>query len=230
MPTNLTVEEIEIIEEYILERLPRVLEKDPRFVTFIEGIVAEKFPRRDEFARLLDELQQHRKETGEQFQKVDERFEQVDKRFEQVDTKIDSLRQNMEDRFYELHVTLDRIGQRWGIRNEVVFRKLMREVIEKSFEAKVEERLIGGEQFDIVIVNGQHILIEIAASAGRDTLKRLQRKRDLYIRETGVTPARFLFAVGDIYHQRIEALRNAGFEVIEPEEPEHGYDLAGNQY
>ena len=228
MPTNLTLEEIETIEEYIMERLPRVLEKDPRFVTFIEGIVAEKFPRRDEFARLLDELQHHRKETGEQFQKVDQRFEQVDKRFEQidqrfeqVDSKIDNLRQNMEDRFYELNATLDRIGQRWGIRNEIVFRKVMREVIEKSFEAKVEERWIGGEQFDIVIVNDQHILIEIAASAGM---------RDLYIRETGVTPARFLFAVGDIYRQRIETLQNAGFEVIEPEEPEHGYDLAGNQY
>ena len=64
MPANMTLEQI---EEFILERLPGVLERDPRFVTFIEGIVAEKFPRRDEFARLLNEVQQHRKETTAQF-------------------------------------------------------------------------------------------------------------------------------------------------------------------
>ena len=47
---------LEELKEYILVRLPQVLEQDPRFVTFIEGIVAEKFPRRDEFARLLEEM------------------------------------------------------------------------------------------------------------------------------------------------------------------------------
>ena len=39
---------LEQVQEYILDQLPRVLEQNPRFVTFIEGIVAEKFPRRDE--------------------------------------------------------------------------------------------------------------------------------------------------------------------------------------
>jgi hypothetical protein len=60
-------------------------------------------------------------------------------------------------------------------------------------------------------------LIEISASIGKDILKKLQRKRQLYADETGIMPARFLLAVGSILSHRADALRQAGFEVIEPE-------------
>jgi len=72
------------IEEYIFEQLPQILEQDPRFVTVIEGIVAQKFPRRDEFARMLDKMDQQREETQQEFIEIKEQFEQVDQRFEQV--------------------------------------------------------------------------------------------------------------------------------------------------
>ena len=267
MQSTMTLEEI---EELILERLPGILERDPRFVTFIEGIVAEKFPRRDEFARLLDEVQQHRAETAnqsrrveqrverveqrverveqqlqdhrvetaEQFKRVDQRFDQVDQRFAQVDQRFDQvdqrfaqvdqrfdqadqrfaeLVQRVEDGFRNVQISIDRLGARWGIRNEALFRQTMREVLEKSYGARVEERFIGGEQFDCIIIDHNHILIEISASVGKDILKKLQRKRQLYTDETGVAPARFLLVVGSIYSQRANALRDAGFEVIEPE-------------
>lgn len=281
MQPVLTLEEV---EEFILNRLPGVLERDPHFVTFIEGIVAEKFPRRDEFARLLDEVQQHRKETAEQsqrvedrvgrveqrvervedhvgrveqrverveqrverveqrvehveqrvehidqqlqehraetaaqFQRVDQRFEQVDQRFEQVDQRFAELTQRVEDGFHNVQISIDRLGARWGIRNESIFRQTMREVLEKSFNARVEERVIAGEQFDCVIIETAHILIEISASVGKDILRKLERKRQLYEQETGIRPARFLLAVGSIHSQRANALRSAGFEVIEPE-------------
>jgi len=281
MQPIMTLEEVEAL---ILERLPGILERDPRFVTFIEGIVAEKFPRRDEFARLLDEVQQHRAETAqqtqrveqrveqvgqhvgrveqhverveqrveqvgqhvervdqrvehidqsveridqqlqehrtetaEQFKRVDQRFEQVDQRFEQVDQRFVELTQRMEDGFRNVQISIDRLGARWGIRNEALFRQTMREVLEKSYGAKVEERVIEGEQFDCIIIDNAHILIEISASVGKDILKKLQRKRQLYTDQAGIAPSRFLLVVGSIYSHRANALRDAGFEVIEPE-------------
>ena len=96
----------------------------------------------------------------------------------------------------------------------------MRELLEKSFGAQIQERHIRGEQFDCVIIYGDHILIELTASVGPNILERLQRKRQLYIDETGVTPARFLLVAGAIHSRRAEALRAAGFEVIEPEDTE----------
>lgn len=241
----LTPELLEEIEAYILKRLPQVLARDPQFATLIEGMLAEKFPRRDEFARLLDELQEHRRETQQQFrlvdqrfEQVDQRFEQVDQRFEQVDKRFDRLEGELQDHrretsahfdrletemrtgFDQVHKAIDRLGSRWGIRNEKVFRQTMRELLEKSFGAQIQERHIRGEQFDCVIIHGEHILIELTASVGPNILERLQRKRQLYIDETGITPARFLLVAGAIHSRRAEALRAVGFEVIEPEDTE----------
>ena len=47
----------------MLRQLRETLQQDPEFAIWIEGLLAEKFPRRDEFARLLDEVQAHRQET-----------------------------------------------------------------------------------------------------------------------------------------------------------------------
>ena len=134
-----------------------------------------------------------------------------------MDQRFAELTQRVEDGFHNVQISIDRLGARWGIRNESIFRQTMREVLEKSFNARVEERVIAGEQFDCIIIETAHILIEISASVGKDILRKLERKRQLYEQETGIRPARFLLAVGSIHSQRANALRSAGFEVIEPE-------------
>ena len=53
---RLQADELYEIQDHIFYSLPWVLEKDPRFVSVIEAIVTEKFPRREEVARLLDRL------------------------------------------------------------------------------------------------------------------------------------------------------------------------------
>ncbi|MCP4350370.1 MAG: DUF3782 domain-containing protein [Desulfobacterales bacterium] len=267
----LETETLEQIKDYIFEQLPRVLEKDPRFVVLIEGIVAEKFPRGDDFTRLLDELRELRLNTERQFDelrsdmnrrfeqadkrieqtnkrieqmdkrieqidkridqmdnrfdqmdkrfdRMDKRFEQIDKRLEAGDLRMDRMEQEIKTGFHEVHVHIDRLGSRWGIRNEKIFRQTMKSVLEESMGMTVKECFIGGEQFDCIISNGQHILIEIAASVGANIQERLLRKRQLYTDETGISPHRFILAVGSIHSRRAEALRADGFEVIEPEE------------
>lgn len=228
----LTPEQLEQAKEYIFRQLPKVLAQSPEFVTLVEGIVAEKFPRRDEFARMLDELEAHRYETREfaarvdkrfeqvdqRFEQMDQRFEQVDRRFEQVDRRFDSLESKMVEGFQEVFRRIDRLGARWGIQNENLFRNTMRTLFEDSFGVKVEERLIGDEQYDIVISNGDHILIEITSSVSPKMQERMVRKRAKYMAATGVTPARCIVAVSSISRKREAALRELGFEVVEPDE------------
>jgi len=72
------------IRDYVIKILPEILRQEPEIATVIEGILAEQFPRRDEFARLLAELAEHRQETRQNFEQVDRRFEQVDQRFEDM--------------------------------------------------------------------------------------------------------------------------------------------------
>lgn len=234
--SKLDGETLKEIKEYILDNLPSVLDRDPRFVTYIEGIVAEKFPRRDKFARLLDEVQQSRLENAARFdaletdlsnhrQETASRFDKVEMRLTTVEEEVKSLRQEMNEGFHQVQVSIDRLGARWGIRNEQVFRRTMRAILEENFGAKVEERHIRGEQFDVVIVHNDHILVEIMASAGRTIVQRMDRKRRIYTEETGIAPKRFLVVVGSIHSQRAQQLRSAGFEVIEPEADDDSIEI-----
>lgn len=72
----------------------------------------------------------------------------------------------------------------------------------------------------MVSTSGEHILVEIAASVGRNIVERLQRKREIYRQHTGVEPARVILAPGSIGRRRAQAVEDAGFEVIEAEDSE----------
>ncbi|MBM3238792.1 DUF3782 domain-containing protein [Candidatus Poribacteria bacterium] len=177
---------------------------------------------RDEVKEFRTEFDGFRAEVQERFTNLEERMESG---FQEVHQAIDQFRaqnQNLEERmeagFREMQHIIDRLGSRWGIRNESIFRQAIAELLEKSFGFHVEERTIQGEQFDCVISDGQHILVEISASVGPDIQDKLERKRRLYTEATGVAPARVILVTAVIHSRRAQALREAGFDVIEPEE------------
>lgn len=53
---------------------------------------------------------------------VDERFDEVDERFKEAYQRLDDIERS-----------IDRLGSRWGIRNESLFRQTMAALMEKSF-------------------------------------------------------------------------------------------------
>jgi hypothetical protein len=207
----------EIIELFTVQ-LPDLLERRPDLEPAIYSAFLKFLARKEEVAAVLAELREFRVETRLRFEQVDKRFEQVDKRFEQVDQRFEQLEQRLDAGIQELHRAIDRLGARWGIRNESIFRQTIAALLEQSFGVRVEQRWIGDEQFDVLIYDGQHILVEIAASVGPRIQERLERKRALYIQHTGITPARIILATASIHSHRAQALRQMGIEVIEPEE------------
>ena len=181
------------------------------------------------FEEQMAELRAFREDSNRRFEAADRRFEEQvaelrafredsNRRFETVDRRFERLESRMEAGFKELHRAIDRLGSRWGIRNESLFRQTIAALLEESFGVQVQSRSINGEQFDVIISDGMHILVEIAASVGPKIQEQLERKRRLYTEATGVVPARVLLATAAIHSQRAQALREAGFEVIEPEE------------
>ncbi len=168
-----------------------------------------------DIAELEAEMNRRFDQVDRRFEQVDRRFEQVDRRFEQVDRRFDQMAQEISN----LDQKIDRLGSRWGIQAESVFRRTMAAVLEQSFGVRVEQRTIAGEQFDLLIYDHEHVLVEFAASVGRTIRPRLERKRRLYEEATGVRPTRVILATASIYSRRAEELRKAGIEVIEPEEP-----------
>lgn len=114
--------QLEEVKDYILRQLPRVLEEDPRFSLFIEGLLSEKFPRRDEFARLLNEMSSLREEQRQRFQQVDQHFEQVDQRLDRVDQHLEQVDQHLarvdqrfeqvDQRFEQMEQQFEHVNQR----------------------------------------------------------------------------------------------------------------------
>ncbi len=126
----------------------------------------------------------------------------------------------MVGRFDEVQRAIDRLGSRWGIRNESLFRRTIAAVLEQSFGVAVEQRTIAGEQFDVLIHDHEHVLVEIAVSVGPTIKARLQRKRRLYEESTGTRPTRVILATASIHSHRAQELQQIGIEVIEPEDTE----------
>ena len=177
----------------------------------------------DKIETLRDDMNQRFEQVDQKIEEfrnsVEQRFEEVNQRFSQVDERMDSLEHRMETGFKELLRAIDRLGARWGIRNETVFRETIATLLEESFGVKVEQRVIQGEQLDVVIYDHQHVLVEISASTSQNMGERLERKRRLYTEDTGIAPTRVILATAAIHSRHAQALRNKGIEVIEPDPP-----------
>ena len=206
-------------------RLPDLLERRPDLEPALFHAFLKTFARREEVALVLAELRALRTEMEHRFEQIDQRIDQfraeVAARFTEVAARFTEVAARFTEvaaRFDKMERSIDRLGSRWGIRNESLFRQTMAALLEQSFGVGVEQRTIAGEQFDVVIHDHQHVLVEIAASVGRTIQTRLERKRLLYEESTGVRPARVILATASIHSTRAHRLRQAGIEVIEPEE------------
>ena len=206
--------------ELFSRRLPDLLDRRPELEPELYRAFLKTFARRDEVALVLAELRALSAETNRRFDRVDRRFDRVEQRLDRVERELREFRAEVATRFDDVQRAIDRLGARWGIRNESVFRQTMAAVLEQSFGVRVEQRTIAGEQFDVLIYDHRHILVEIAASVGRAIGTRLERKRRLYEERTGVRPARVILATASIHSRRAQDLRQMGIEVIEPEESE----------
>ncbi|MEM7031104.1 MAG: DUF3782 domain-containing protein [Chloroflexota bacterium] len=188
------------LADIITDQLPQLLKDRPELKSSLYHIFLEAFAENGELGHLRQEVAEFRNDTQANF----------------------ALLANETQRgFQQLETQLEQFGKRWGLQSEAVFRATIISLLEKSFQAKVERRKIAGDEYDLVISReGEHILVEIAASVKRNIQERLERKRALYTAETGVRPTRFILAVANIYSRRAQALREAGFEVIEPGDEE----------
>jgi hypothetical protein len=290
--------ELEQARTYIFRHLPRVLEQDPDFVTLIEGIVAEKFPRRDEFARLLDEMTAARQEQRDGFHHVNYRLDKHESDIAELKESVGELRtgqdklragqdelragqdelragqdelrrdvtelragqdelragqdelrrdvtelragqeefrigqEGLRHEVADLRVLIDErtemlrkefnnavatLGQRWGMMSEDILRQVVAAVIEKSYGGTVRQVQIEDEEYDVVITNGSHILVEITARARQDVLRRLARKRKTYTEHTGFEPSRVILATAQIHVTVARKLEQMGIEVIQPD-------------
>jgi len=133
----LAKKELNQVREYVIGILPQLLREEPEITSTIEGIIAHQFPRRDEFARLLDEVKLLREDMNRRFELMEQKFELMEQKFELMDQKFEAQRQETEQRFDALYKEMNHRFEQVDKRFEQVDKRF--EQVDKRFE-QVDKR------------------------------------------------------------------------------------------
>ncbi len=171
-----------------------------------------------EFVNVRSEIKTLESKMTQEFVNVRTEIKTLESKMTQEFVNVRSeMAQGFADAKRERNEHFSRIGSRWGVHIESVLRQTVATLLEKSYGAKVESKYIDDQEYDLIIRNGEPVLVEITTSVRRNIKDRLERKRELYLKEMGLTSVRVILAVGAIHPSLYNSLISAGFEVIVPE-------------
>ncbi|HMY68460.1 MAG TPA: DUF3782 domain-containing protein, partial [Leptospiraceae bacterium] len=101
--------------------------------------------------------------------------------------RIDDLAMHMKEGFQKVNEQISALGSRWGIMNENTFRRTVHTLLSRAGYT-VSKGMYGEREIDIVIKNGEHILLEITSAAVKKDVRNLNRSAEDYFQKTGIEP------------------------------------------
>lgn len=222
----------EDLVRWLRERLPRLLQEDPRFGAEVVGILAQTLSPRSELIRVLEEIRALREDMERRFEAMDERFralqEDMDRRF-QLQAEI--LDRHGRDLRY-LRVGFGSLGRRFGLGFEEAVRGLVEEFA--GIGPLRAERLVlrdeAGEvfgvpgqviEFDAFVHDGDRFLVEVKAFAQREDVLLFRRKVEFAAQRLGQT-FRAVMVAPFAHRRAVETARELGVQILtaEEEQPE----------
>ena len=119
--------------------------------------------------------------TEERLEKLTENVQKLAESHEGLQHKVDWQEKTISDKIASL-------GSRWGIYNEATFRATLQAVFRKMEGITVKTGFYDDREIDVVLRNGEHILLEITSRMHSSDIKKLYRSADDYYRREGVKP------------------------------------------
>ena len=190
------------------EVLERLEEHDCRFDEIL-GRLEEHDRKFDEILGRLEEHSRRFEEHDRKFEKILATLEEHSRRFEEHDRKFEGILLTLKEhskRFDEhgrmlkgLDLKIEALGSKWGIFSEQSFREGMKSIVEQYFGGEVERWITNDEEgtvfghpskveVDLIVKDGEHILVEIKSSIHKSDVSKLFREGRLYEKEKGVKP------------------------------------------
>lgn len=240
----------EDLVRWLRERLPRLLQEEPRFGAEVVGILAQTLSPRSELIRVLEEIRALREDMDRRFAAMDERFralqEDMGRRFEAMDERFRALQEDMDRRFRVQAEILDRhgrdlrclrvgfgsLGRRFGLGFEEAVRGMVEEFA--GVGPLRAERLVlrdeAGEvfgvpgqviEFDAFVHDGDRFLVEVKAFAQREDVLLFRRKVEFAARQLGQT-FRAVMVAPFAHRRAVETARELGVQILAAEEPPEG--------
>ncbi len=129
----------------------------------------------------LDRLAAAQEKTEQRVEQLAEAQEKTEHTVQTLVEAIGDMNTSISDRFAEM-------GFRWGIHTETAFRRTIRRIVRDLDGVTVKEGWYGDRQVDVVIRNGEHILLEITSRMRAKDIETLYTSADDYRAKEGVEP------------------------------------------
>jgi hypothetical protein len=135
----------------------------------------------EQLAQAQEELTVAQKQTEQRLDRLAQAQEKTEQTVQKLTDAVYHLDHRMEKRFKEL-------GSRWGPHNEAAFRGTIRRIFRDIEGVTVKKGRYGGREVDVVIRNGEHILLEITARMHKHDIRKLYASADDYREKEGIEP------------------------------------------
>jgi hypothetical protein len=151
----LAEQDLRQVQEYVLQVLPQLLQQNPEVATTIEGMIAHQFPRRDEFARLLEEV-------GHLWEEIKLLREDTNKQFELFRQEMNQLREDTNKQFKLFREEMNQLREDTNKQFE-----LFREEMNRRFEEEKRERNLRFEEEKRERLEMKRRLIKVESTVNR---------------------------------------------------------------
>jgi hypothetical protein len=190
-------------------RMLKLLREDEEFRYAVAGLIGL-----EEILKRLDRNESELVKLGEDMVEG----------FKRHDAEIIRLREDMNRGFELVERHISALGSRWGIMAESAFRESLRGMLEKELKLEVEKwrtydeagRVYGYPtviDVDVVVRDGETILVEVSSHIRRSDVFIFKKKSELYWEKTGMKLERLLIVTPYIDEEAVEASQRLGIEV-----------------
>ncbi len=135
----------------------------------------------------VEELAQAQKRTELRVEELAIALKELAEAQKRTELRVEELAIAMKEGFQKINNQISALGGRWGIKNETTFRNTISALLNKAGYS-VSRGYYGDREVDVVIKNGEHILLEITSAALKKDVRSLNLSADDYFQKKGVQP------------------------------------------
>ena len=146
---------------------------------------------REDFNELKGVVQGLAEAQGRTEKRVEELAEaqgRTEKRVEELAEAQGRTEKKIDDLGHSLTNQIAALGSRWGIYNEGTFRGTIRGLLSKMSGVEVREGYYGDRQVDVIIRNGEHVILEITSRMHPKDINKIYTSADDYKMKEGIEP------------------------------------------
>ncbi len=148
----------------------------------------------DELKGIVTRIAKTQEELAQAQKKTELRVEELAQAQKRTELRVEELAEIVQLGFQRVQNQISALGSRWGIKNETMLRNTLHNLL-KNLGYTVTNGFYGNREIDIIIRNGEHILLEVTSAAKRKDVDHLNLSAEEYASKHNIEPRLVLASV-----------------------------------